>query len=166
MSPELNFEVVPLSEVPWSKPIVQREPPVILVVDNERLIADTLSAILAKNGYAVMTAYDGKTAHEFASIIPPELLLTDVAMPGMNGIELAIVLAQSIPDCKVLLFSGQASTADLLERARAAGHNFTLLLKPVPPTELLTRISDCLKYRETAVTPKPVVTPQPISRRN
>jgi DNA-binding response OmpR family regulator len=152
MSPKLNFQVVPLSQVPPSDPIVQQEPSVVLIVDDERVIADTLSFILAKKGFAVITAYDGETALELAGVIPPELLVTDVAMPGMNGIDLAITLTQSIPDCKVLLFSGQASTIDLLEQARRRGHNFTLLSKPVHPTDLLMRINEFLNRENIVAT--------------
>jgi CheY-like chemotaxis protein len=152
MSTSLNFEVVPLARVPWNKPAVQRDPPVVLVVDDERVIADTLSAILSKHGFAVMTAYDGTTALALARLTPPDLLISDVAMPEMNGIELAIAMVQSLPDCKVLLFSGQASTVDLLERARHAGHTFTLILKPIHPTDLLNRISEFLKNRQTTPT--------------
>jgi DNA-binding response OmpR family regulator len=156
MSSELNFQIVPLDEVPLAEPIAQRNPPVILIVDDEHVIADTLSVILSKNGFATMTAYSGKTALELASVIPPELLLTDVSMPDMNGIELAIALTQSVPDCKILLFSGQASTVDLLDKAHHAGHDFTLILKPVHPTDLLTRISACLENQETLVMQQPV----------
>jgi CheY-like chemotaxis protein len=148
MRTQLNFQVIPLAEVPWRKRTAERESPVILVVDDERVIADTLSTILSKKGFAVMTAYNAKSALELARVIPPELLITDVAMPGMNGIELAIALVQSIPDCKILLFSGQASTIDLLDEARHEGHNFNLLTKPVHPTDMLARIHECLKDRE------------------
>lgn len=143
MSPEPTFQVVPIGEVPLSHS-EQPELPVVLVVDDERVIADTLSTILSKNGFAPITAYDGKTALELAAIIPPDLLLTDVAMPGMTGVDLAIAIAGSIPDCKILLFSGQASTVDLLDRARHEGHHFNLLSKPVHPTDMLKRISECL----------------------
>ena len=152
MSTSPNFEVIPLAKVPWPKPPVQRNPPLVLVVDDERVIADTLSAILLKHGFAVMTAYSGATALDLARATPPDLLISDVAMPGMNGIELAIAMVQSLPDCKVLLFSGQASTIDLLERARHAGHTFTLILKPIHPTDLLNRISEFLKNRQTTPT--------------
>jgi CheY-like chemotaxis protein len=151
MSPELNFQVIPLHEVPPADPMNQHNPPLVLIVDDERVIADTLSVILSKCGFAVITAYDGRSALELASVIPPDLLLTDVSMPGMNGIELAIALSQSIPDCKVLLFSGQASTIDLLDKAQHAGYDFTLILKPVHPTDLLSRIAECLN-EETLVT--------------
>jgi DNA-binding response OmpR family regulator len=161
MSPEPTFQVVPLSEVPLSDSTDQTELPVVLVVDDERVIADTLAIILSKNGFAPMTAYDAKTALELAAIIPPDLLLTDVAMPGMNGIDLAIAIADTIPDCKILLFSGQASTVDLLDRARHAGHHFNLLTKPVHPTDMLKRISECLSTPTSIFTPQP--TPEPIS---
>jgi DNA-binding NtrC family response regulator len=150
MSPELSFQVVPLHEVPLAEPMAHHNPPIVLIVDDERVIADTLSVILSNSGFAVMTAYDAATALELASVIPPELLLTDVCMPGMNGIELAIALVQSIPDCKVLLFSGQASTVDLLDKAQHGGYDFTLILKPVHPTDLLSRISECLN-KETPI---------------
>ena len=65
-------------------------------------------------------------------------------MPGMTGVELAIMLTRSIPDLKVLFFSGQASTVDVLEKARRGGHHFTALTKPVHPTDMLNRISECL----------------------
>jgi DNA-binding response OmpR family regulator len=145
MSTKLSFPVVPLAEVPPTEPIAQPTPPLVLIVDDERVIADTLSVILSNSGFAVMTAYDATTALELASVIPPDLLLTDVSMPGMNGIDLAIALVQSIPDCKILLFSGQASTVDLLDKAQHAGYDFALILKPVHPTDLLSRISECLK---------------------
>ena len=59
---------------------------------------------------------------------------------GWSGIELAVQLEAFCPDCKVLLFSGQAATADLLQAARADGHDFELVLKPVHPKDLLSKI--------------------------
>jgi CheY-like chemotaxis protein len=146
MPAKLNFRVVPLSEVPLDNLIqlsVSRRP-VVLVVDDERIIADTLSMILSKSGYEVLTAYNGLTALELAENAAPDLLITDVFMPGMSGIELAISLEQVVPECKVLMFSGQADTIDLLEKARDTGRDFSLLTKPVHPTDMLRRVSNCL----------------------
>ena len=61
-------------------------------------------------------------------------------MPGLSGVDLAIQMRALYPACKVLLFSGQAGTLDLLENARAQGHDFRLLLKPILPSELLSEI--------------------------
>jgi CheY-like chemotaxis protein len=145
MSPRFNFDVIPMSEVPKSAETnLPKKLPVVLVVDDERVIADTLSIILSKSGFTAMAAYDGVSALALAANHPPDLLLTDVMMPGMTGIDLAIAVTQTFPKCKILLFSGQAATVDLLEKARHAGHNFTALTKPVHPTDMLKRISECL----------------------
>jgi DNA-binding response OmpR family regulator len=100
---------------------------------------------LSRAGYAAMAAYDASDALETALVTPPEMLITDVVLPGMNGIELAIKIRRIFPDCKILLFSGQAATVDLLATAKSSGHHFTLLSKPVHPKDLLMRVSDGLK---------------------
>jgi CheY-like chemotaxis protein len=144
MPEDLVFESVPLTEIKEITLERFKGPlrPVVLVVDDERLIADTLAAILEISGYAAMVAYDGLSALEMAKVIPPDLLISDVVMPGMSGVELAMALSQSLPDCKVLLFSGQAATLDLLSAARAAGHDFPALTKPVHPRVMLDHVSE------------------------
>jgi len=138
----LNTEVVSLSEVPSEgyEASVERRRFDILVVDDERIIADSLTVILTRNGYCVGTAYDGVNALELIRAYPPKLVISDVIMPRMTGIELALTLQVLVPECRVLLFSGQASTADLLEKARE--HDFTILNKPVHPTDMLRRVSE------------------------
>jgi DNA-binding response OmpR family regulator len=137
--------VVPIDQVPPEDTSAYR--PVVLVVDDESAIADTLTEILSRSGYAAMTAYDGNDALESALLTPPELLITDVILPGMSGVELAITMRRIFPDCKIILFSGQASTADLLATAKSQGHHFTLLSKPVHPRDLLACVADSLKQR-------------------
>jgi CheY-like chemotaxis protein len=91
-----------------------------------------------------MTAYDAEEALETALLSPPELLITDVMLPGMSGIELAITMRRIFPDCKILLCSGQMIARDLLATARSDGHQFTLLTKPVHPKEILARVAECI----------------------
>jgi CheY-like chemotaxis protein len=157
MTPKLTFELIPMAEVPKEDVVVLpvREQPVVLVVDDEKVIADTLSMILSRSGFSTMTAYDGITALELARELSPDLLISDVVMPGMTGVELAIKVTQTIPGCKVLLFSGQAATVNLLEKARHAGYDFTALTKPIHPTDMLRRISESL------ATPNPNFKPIP-----
>ena len=121
--------------------------PVVMIVDDESSIADTLAEILTRSGYSCVSAYDADSAIETALLKPPEMLITDVVLPGMNGIDLAIHIRRIFPDCKVILFSGQASTADLLAAAGREGHQFVLISKPVHPTDLLARISETLRPR-------------------
>lgn len=112
----------------------------VLIVDDEQVIADTLARIFEINGYEASVAYTGSSAVESARSLRPDLIISDVIMPDMNGIEAAIHIRDFLPSCKILLFSGQAATADLLENARAQGHDFEILAKPVHPSELLAKV--------------------------
>jgi CheY-like chemotaxis protein len=114
--------------------------PRVLVVDDERVIADTLAIILNQHGFDASAVYTGTQAVEKARAVQPELIISDVIMPDMNGIETAIHIRKFLPNCKILLFSGQAATADLLESARAQGHEFEILAKPVHPQDLLAKL--------------------------
>lgn len=114
----------------------------VLVVDDERVIADTLAIILNQHGYDASAVYTGTAAVERARSVRPDLVISDVIMPDMNGIEAAIHIRKFLPGCKILLFSGQAATADLLENARAHGHEFEILAKPVHPQDLLDKLRD------------------------
>jgi CheY-like chemotaxis protein len=114
--------------------------PRIFVVDDEFIIASTLATILQRNGFDAAWFTEPLKALQAARLNPPDLLLTDVVMPQISGVELAIQLRESCPDCRVLLFSGQAATANLLEAARANGHDFEVLTKPIHPTDLLRNI--------------------------
>lgn len=149
-----NFPTIPLRDVPMhleeNRPSAGHRP-VVLVVDDESVIADTLAEILTRSGYRGIPVYDGDSALETALLSPPEMLITDVVLPGMTGIELAITVRRIFPECKIILFSGQASTADLLTSARADGHHFTLLNKPLHPADLLQRVSEGLRPRTAAV---------------
>ena len=115
--------------------------PLVFVVDDEPVIAHTLAAILQKANFEARAFVDPVEALSAARQQSPTLLLSDVVMPGMTGIELAIAICRESPDCRVLLFSGQARSAELLRVAAASGHNFELLLKPVHPKDLLARLA-------------------------
>ena len=120
----------------------QASSPTILVVDDERLIADTISEILDGAGYIVTTAYDGREALELATKLKPAYLLTDVLMPRMDGVELAIAIKKVDPTTKVLLFSGNVGTSALLEQGRKQGYEFQVLGKPVHPAVLIKRLGE------------------------
>lgn len=160
MSPFLNSIIVPLTEVPQDEARIQgqetfgdaAQKPLVLIVDDEALVADTLSAILTRAGFSTVTAYSGSMALEQAGAHAFDLLISDVAMPYMNGLELALTLLQNQPECKVLLFSGHATGADLV-MALDAGHDFKLLAKPVHPTEMLRSVTRLLGMPEFMPSP-------------
>lgn len=112
----------------------------VFVVDDESIIARTLAIILCQKGFNASPYTNPLSALEAAEDLAPDLLISDVAMPELSGVELAIRMKNRHPGCRVLLFSGQAATADLLAEARGAGHDFLLLTKPVHPADLLRQI--------------------------
>ena len=118
--------------------------PVVLVVDDEPLIAETLVAILKAAGFAAIAATDAREALEIAQVIPPQMLITDVPMSGTNGFDLAIEVMRLAPDCEVILCSGQPETYDLAKEYRAQGYDFVTLIKPVHPANLVAHVFDRL----------------------
>ena len=115
--------------------------PRIFVVDNEPIIASTTTTILGMNGYSARSFTDPREVVSATQFDVPDLLLTDVVMQGLTGIDLAIQMIAQHPNCKVLLFSGHVETERLLEAAQAEGYDFPLLAKPVHPSELLEEIA-------------------------
>lgn len=114
---------------------------VVFVVDDEAVIAQTLSIILNQAGFQAIPFYHPEDAIAARAALP-DLLISDVVMPGMTGVALAIHFRKAQPSCKVFLFSGQAATANFLEEARIQGYDFELLSKPVHPADLLIKLRD------------------------
>jgi CheY-like chemotaxis protein len=112
----------------------------ILVVDDQRLIADTLSEILSNAGFDAVAAYDGWDALDKASRFHPNWVLTDVLMPRMNGVELAIAMRKNYPASSILLFSGQAGISEILQEGQRQGYEFELIAKPIHPLRLIERL--------------------------
>ena len=112
----------------------------VLVLDDEQVIANTLALILNRSGFEARAVYTAEAAIQSAREISPDVLISDVIMDGSTGIDAAIRISEMAPNCRVILFSGQAATADLLERAKASGHQFELLIKPVHPRALLEKL--------------------------
>lgn len=112
----------------------------IIVVDDEALIAETVVEILKDEGFEAAGVSTGTSAIELARDWRPDIVLSDVILPGLNGIEIGIRIREMFPSCRIILFSGQAATLDLLEKAREQGHTFDILAKPVKPEQLVRLI--------------------------
>ncbi|HEX8710637.1 MAG TPA: response regulator [Terracidiphilus sp.] len=112
----------------------------VLVVDDEHLIADTLCAILNDHDFDAAAAYSGAEAIEAARKLRPDVVLSDVLMPRMSGVELGIQLRSEFPGIKIFLFSGQTATTEMLHSAEEQGHRFELFPKPIHPDELMARL--------------------------
>jgi CheY-like chemotaxis protein len=120
----------------------------VFIVDDHGVTASTTADILELSGYEARSFVNPLEALEAAKTDRPDLVIADVGMPELSGIDFAIRLREQCPACKVLLFSGQAKTGDLLEAARRQGHHFEVLAKPIHPRDLLARIKDLDSSKE------------------
>jgi DNA-binding NtrC family response regulator len=118
----------------------------VLIVDDERVVADSLALIFQRHGHEARAAYNAEEAVAVLKLLSPDLLLTDVKMAKMNGIELAIIVCAEMPTCKVLLMSGEADTSNLLEEAKERGFAFEILAKPFSPPELIAKAQAMTKH--------------------
>jgi DNA-binding response OmpR family regulator len=112
----------------------------VLVVDDERLIAETVTAILNDNGFEAVEAHNGEEALEAARKFRPDIVLSDVLMPKMSGVELGIKIRLEFPGTRIFLFSGQAATSELMRKAQDDGYTFELFPKPIHPEELIAKL--------------------------
>jgi DNA-binding NtrC family response regulator len=104
------------------------------------MISKSLAMILELNGYVARSFTDPLEALEQIKADPPDLLISDVAMPRISGVDLAIQARARSSDCEVILISGQTFDNDLFREVRKQGHHFTLLSKPVHPVDMLREI--------------------------
>ena len=100
---------------------------VIFVVDDQRLIADTLEAILRLEGYEARAFYSGAEAIAAASECAPDILVTDFLMPEMDGLTLALEVTALNSNCAVLVMSGNIMAMD----GHPAQQRFPVLEKPL-----------------------------------
>lgn len=114
----------------------------VLVVDDEKFIADTLAAILKMKGYTAHVAYSAEEALPMAAAMPPDILISDVMMGPMNGVQLAQQVVANHPSCGVFLISGNEAAAALMKSAESQGFGFPLLAKPIHPDEILKLLAN------------------------
>jgi CheY-like chemotaxis protein len=112
----------------------------VFVVDDEPIIASTIKCILERSGFATVSFTDPLEVLGALETMKPDLLLCDVVMPHLSGVDLAIRVKEICPDCAVLLFSGQSETSDLLLTAQERGFDFPVLAKPIAPAALVEEI--------------------------
>jgi CheY-like chemotaxis protein len=85
--------------------------------------------------------HDGQSAIESARSQCPDIVVSDVVMPELNGVDTVTAIHEFCPEVRIVLLSGQALTVDILNKARASGREFEVLPKPIHPYLLLKKIS-------------------------
>lgn len=119
--------------------------PLVLVVDDNETVARTLALLLQQSGYNAVSAGNGSDALDVASGIAVDVAICDIQLPGIDGLQTAVELCKRLPNCKIILISGQPESTELFERAVEQGLHFPVLAKPVPPAELLGLIQELLR---------------------
>ncbi len=110
----------------------------VLVVDDDRLVADTLCLIYKANGFDSEARYSAATGLERARSFAPNLLLCDVSMPEVSGLELAECMQELLPETRLLMLTAYASNAAFVRaHARRVRRPIKLLSKPCRPDDLL-----------------------------
>ena len=111
-------------------------PPSILLVDDHPLTRDGLTALLRGHGFDVVgEAGDGREAIELARQLGPDLILLDLSMPGLNGLDALPRLREQAPSCEIVVLTASGDEANLLAAIRGGAAGY--LLKTEPPERLV-----------------------------
>lgn len=120
--------------------------PRVAVIDDEHVIADTLAEILKLHEYDAKPYYSGESALADAKEFRPHVVLSDIHMQKLNGIETALRFRQSHPECRIILFTASPMSADHYERILRLGFEF--LQRPLHPLEVVALLrQDASLYR-------------------
>jgi len=118
----------------------------ILVVDDEPVARQSLTEILRLEGSAVNSVPNGQSAVEYVRTHPIELIIVDLRMPGMDGLEVIQVVNQISPETEVILLTAFGTTETAIQALRLRVHDY--LLKPAPPAQVVNSVKKGLVRRE------------------
>jgi DNA-binding response OmpR family regulator len=121
-----------------------------LIADDEKVIADTLAMILNQGGFEARAVYTGKNALELAPTFRPDMLISDVWMADINGLDAAIQMRGLLPEIRVFLLSGQTTTPEMISKSKARDLGFDVLVKPVHPKDLITKLRTAAEMKSVA----------------
>jgi DNA-binding NtrC family response regulator len=111
----------------------------VLVVDDEKSVADSLTLILRASGYEATPAYSGEEALELSRAMDPHIVVSDIVMGPMSGFDLAIWLAEHRPACRIILMSAHSFHDPLV--AKSVRRGFDFLPKPIHPDKFLAKLA-------------------------
>src|SRR5512146_2263408 len=118
----------------------------ILVVDDERVARQSLTDVLRLEGFTVHSVPNGQAAVEQVRTHPVELMIVDLRMPGMDGLEVVQVVNQISPEAEVVLLTAFGTTESAIQALRLRIHDY--LLKPAAPAQVINSIKKGLARRE------------------
>ena len=122
--------------------------PRVVVIDDEQIVADTLAQILKMHGYEARAYYGGETAVAGAKDFRPEVVLSDVQMQPIDGIETAMQIRAFLPECRLILFTASRVRTGIHQKIRELG--FELLERPLHPSEVLALLRHDTHWRRAS----------------
>jgi DNA-binding NtrC family response regulator len=123
--------------------------PRVLVVDDEQIIRESLSFILQKEGYEVADAPNGQEAYKKVSENPPDIVITDIEMPGMKGVDLLEKISQVSPQTFVIIITAYGSIETAIKALRMGAYDY--ILKPLDFDELVLRLRRLVEFKRLAL---------------
>ncbi len=121
--------------------------PRILIVDDEEIVRESLSGWLEKDGYVVATAVDGRTALERVKESPWSILLVDLKMPGMDGLQVLEEARTLQPDLSIVMITAYATVETAVKAIKLGAYDY--IVKPFDPEELSLMIQKIVRQQET-----------------
>jgi DNA-binding response OmpR family regulator len=118
----------------------------ILIVDDEKAMRKSLEEILNLEGYQVKSVPDGASAVASLEAGDFDLMLLDLKMSGMDGLEVLQFAAENVPKCKVIMLTAHGSLESAIEALRRGAHDY--ILKPAKPEELVTSVGKAMSARQ------------------
>lgn len=112
----------------------------VLIADDDHIVLEALSATLEAGGFSVITIGTGDEAIYIARRWRPDILLSDVLMPGLNGIETAMRISTEIPECRVFLMSAHRWSSRQAQCYSSQEYGFEFVGKPLHPEDLIDRL--------------------------
>lgn len=119
--------------------------PCILVVDDEDIARQSMSDILKLEGYNAASVSNGQSAIEYVRTHAVDLMIVDLRMPGMDGLEVIQVVNQASPDTEIVLLTAHGSTDSAIQALRLRIHDY--LTKPAAPAQVLASVKRGLARR-------------------
>ena len=116
---------------------------VVLVVEDDPTIGEVVAEYLAHAGHTVRRATDGVTALQMARLVPPDLVVLDVMLPGLGGLEVCRTLREARPDLPVVLLTALGDEMDRLAGLESGADDY--VVKPFSPRELVLRVGAVLR---------------------
>jgi CheY-like chemotaxis protein len=132
-----------------------RSKPRVLVVDDEQIVATTLSMVLNSNGFEAVAAFSGREALALAHTSHFDVLVADVMMEPMSGLQTAIAFRNANPASHVFLFTGAEEAARLILDTANTGYDFQIFPKPLHPLQIIGALREALSTSDTAPNKRP-----------